>query len=232
MSNNQNHNEAAAAAVATKGVSSSTITTSPTEPSLYSDVCCGCRPSPKRWKRASLRLKSFRKSRAHYFDTDAGQDDEWDNESLFFFDAEQTPLGEDEYPVTFTNKLQHPKPTVTFEDPESLLRRSTTNVIKNCIQRQESEPIGDHRIQSTRYLKITRRSTMEHAQLLEAPRVKTALQGYPGDLTLDDLAECVSRNSSSRTMHNAFIHAFIRCQYWRESFLHFVVFVSPHSKNS
>ena len=67
--------------------------------------------------------------------------DDYDNESMYFFDAVDEPLQDEEYPIDgyvikssggelgdypiiFTTTLQHPAPRVSMEDPNTMLRSS------------------------------------------------------------------------------------------------------------
>jgi hypothetical protein len=122
-------------------------------------VCCGCRPQRRRYKkkhRKNLfqrrpRFLFFRRKKG-YFDADMGQESEWqalernieysqrDDDSQYFFDAVDTPLEDDEfpidgyviksggelgdYPIIFTTSLQHPAPHFTNDDPHTWLRKS------------------------------------------------------------------------------------------------------------
>lgn len=173
-------------------------------------VCCGCRPSRRKYQKEpggrhymrTLSSHFFR--RAQYVDAEQGNDSVWVNDidSQFFFDAEEEPLGEDEYPPFFTTALQHPKPVVSMDHPETLLKSQLIEPqepdsklvavpAKTC-KRLESFPIANHRVPSFRFQKMIRRPTLERKTELETPRVKLTEQGYPGELTFAELAECVS----------------------------------------
>jgi hypothetical protein len=131
-----------------------------------------------------------RRPSAKYFDAEVGNESIWENvdkESQYYFDAEEEALKEDEYPILFTTALQHPKPIVSLEAPETLLRTS-----KSIMRQESAPPIESHKRLSERFLKIARRPTLEHHQELKMPRVKIPLQGYPGELTFEELVECVS----------------------------------------
>mmetsp|Transcript_9202 Transcript_9202/g.23313 ORF Transcript_9202/g.23313 Transcript_9202/m.23313 type:complete len:768 (+) Transcript_9202:174-2477(+) len=86
-----------------------------------------------------------------YFDADMGQDVEWygggdgsssqvssSDESMYFFDALEDPLDDEEYPIDsyvvksdalgeypihFTTSLQHPAPHVSMDKPETMLKK-------------------------------------------------------------------------------------------------------------
>ena len=162
------------------------------EGEVATTVCCGCRPR-----------------RSKYFDVDVGADSVWENnddddDSMYFFDAEQEPLGPDDYPIVFTTSLQRPKPKVSFNEPESMLRDfqdpeddSSTN--SDTAEKSSSSspspdyaPIKNFKIPSARFREITRRSSVEIQNALETPRVKCEERGYPGGLTVEELKECVS----------------------------------------
>ena len=173
-------------------------------------VCCGCRPKAKHNKRRkfhkitdSLRtVARLATGRSLFYDAAQGRPSDFaddDDDNLFFFDAEENPLGDDEYPIVFTTNLQHPKPLVTFEHPESLLRGAIPVEMKHeerdekkAYRRAQSVPIESHKTPSQRLLQIARRPTDETTMLLEKPRVKIDSRGYPGELTVVELAECVS----------------------------------------
>ncbi len=166
-------------------------------------VCCGCRPPPRRRFRKLSKMISSRVTRSQKF-YDAQQpesnskEEPSDSDSLFYFDAEQNPLRDDEYPIVFTDFIIHPKPTVSMTAPETMLRKSVDFVEQvksnenSYLRRQVSAPIENHKSRSARLEHMIRRSTMEQQLELEDPRVKIPLQGYPGDLTVSELAECVS----------------------------------------
>jgi hypothetical protein len=170
-------------------------------------VCCSCRPRRRKWIRKSwspsFALRRIRSLKSNNFlDAELGNDSQWENvnennsetDSMFFFDAVPEELGPDDYPIVFTTKLQHPAPKVSLDEPETLLRQATTPT--EPPRRQESAPIESHRKPSSRFERIARRSSDEFKRQLESPRVKIPLQGYPGDLTVQELAECVSRTTS------------------------------------
>lgn len=167
------------------------------------DVCCGCRPSSRRRFRklsSSISSRVFRSQK--FYDAqqagDVAEGSVADSESLFYFDAEQDLLPDDEYPIMFSNFLVHPKPVVSMAHPETMLRKSVDFVDQqqpnkakdHGFRRQLSAPIENHKSRSARLEQMIRRSTMEHQQELEKPRIKIPLQGYPGDLTVAELAEC------------------------------------------
>jgi hypothetical protein len=197
-------------------------------------VCCGCRPQRRRYRKYSL-TSSFKRmmhgSGGRYFDATTGPDAEWrghyekdakgveDEDSLFFFDAVDRPLGDEEYPldggpdagryvvrgpalgdypIVFTTSLQHPAPHVSMEEPASMLRHLSDATLEDDEQRDESvevwssEPIQSHKEPSMRLLRIKRRPTMEHSVRLATPRIKIREKGYPGELTVEELDECVS----------------------------------------
>jgi hypothetical protein len=197
-------------------------------------VCCGCscRPSitaaprGRRFRKLTTSISSRVFRLQKFYDAQqqpptgdivnwSGNDSNNDNDSLFFFDAEQDPLDESEYPVIFTDFLRHPKPKVSLEAPESMLRKvsfmeqeaekrllsasehaatsapSASGATKD-FRRQYSAPIDHEATQrSQRFLRLVQRSTLEQEHELQAPRVKIPLQGYPGDLTVAELQECV-----------------------------------------
>ena len=150
-------------------------------------VCCGCRPQRRRYGRKS---KSAQPSATSEFaDTIHRDDPLWEhefNDSQYFFDAVQEPLKDGEYPVVFYNYLKH-KPEVSFADPQSLLRPS--NDKNHAIKHAESSP--SERRPSARMLTILRRGTLEHKQALESPRIRIPVSGYPGELTIEELAQYV-----------------------------------------
>lgn len=251
-------------------------------------------PDQKR-HRSSFKVKipplSFPTLRKKYFDAECGQDSEWyrsyaksvsmgdaadrsesvDAESMYFFDALEDPLDDEEYPIDsyvvksdmlgeypiyFTTSLQHPAPHVSMDEPETMLKKQTatvkggggaaaagvdgkivssrssslnggTGISSEAVwvakldaadtsttmsaaarrktstpavlsqtrpeqQRRNSEPIRSHREPSVRFLDIQRRPTLEHAKQLQEPRVKISLKGYPGELEMNELEECVS----------------------------------------
>lgn len=179
-------------------------------------VCCGCRPkaTSTKWKRykKKSRFNIFSSSTQYY---DAQEDaspatanavgrsqaqkqrqkqyeENVSESSMYFFDAVETPLGEDEYPPYFTTSIAHPKPKVSLEDPITLLKHSPTSPVNNDDEIHPQKPISSHKRRSVRWEQITRRPTMEHAQALSSPRVAQDEKGYPGGLTVAELEECVS----------------------------------------
>ena len=118
--------------------------------------------------------------------------------SLYFFDAVETPLAEDEYPPVFTTAIQHPKRRVTLEDPVTMLHHSPTSPINNQMDDEDDPllgrggPIESHSSGSQRFEMISRRPTIEHAKALSEPRVPQQERGFPGGLTVAELEECVS----------------------------------------
>lgn len=185
------------------------------QPQETTTVCCGCRPkaTSTKWKRykKKSRFNIFQSSTKYYDAPESHlpktgktriQQEEVSESSMFYFDAVETPLGEDEYPPFFTTSILHPKPNVTLEDPISLLKHDPTSPPKGRIHQEEEEeeqvdlrphkPISSHKRRSVRWDEITRRPTMEHTHALSEPRVPQAEQGYPGELTVHELEECVS----------------------------------------
>ena len=168
-------------------------------------VCCGCRPKSKMYRRLSKafgRRGKNRKlnrsaSKSQYYDASNDNAELWDresNDSQFFFDAVSDPLGDDEYPIVFTNCLE-PKPFVDMDHPETLLRPEDNRLL--TVRRAESAPIEmsrdlSERRPSQRLLGIVRRNTLEHTASLKQPRVHVQIKGYPGSLDFAELAECVS----------------------------------------
>jgi hypothetical protein len=153
-------------------------------------VCCGCRPQHRRYARKSTRSARRVSKRRQFADAIHHDDPLWERESIdsqYFFDAVQEPLKDGEYPVVFYNHLKH-KPEVSFADPQSLLRPSVDK--NHAIKHAESSP--SERRPSARMLTILRRGTLEHKQALESPRIRIPVSGYPGELTIEELAQCVS----------------------------------------
>ncbi|KAG7369968.1 CRAL/TRIO domain containing protein [Nitzschia inconspicua] len=96
------------------------------EATVETEVCCGCRPKQRRYRKRKTKLKSstteltthrrisfaklFRRKHG-YFDADMGLESEWralerhvqyddhSDASQFFFDAVDQPLGDEEYPI-------------------------------------------------------------------------------------------------------------------------------------
>eukprot|EP00523_Entomoneis_sp_CCMP467_P010166 CAMPEP_0168732250 /NCGR_PEP_ID=MMETSP0724-20121128/7677_1 /TAXON_ID=265536 /ORGANISM="Amphiprora sp., Strain CCMP467" /LENGTH=584 /DNA_ID=CAMNT_0008779269 /DNA_START=374 /DNA_END=2128 /DNA_ORIENTATION=- len=166
-------------------------------------VCCGCRP-----QRQTSRRKQKKASRLDAFRTDHVQramvapapvpttkDEVADNDdaasvasSLFYFDAVEEPLGEEEYPPIFTTAIVHPKPQVTLDDPKTLLRKPSIIKPTTTSTQENQEPNKSGR--SVRFVTIAERPASEHAELLKSPRVPQAEKGFPGGLTVVELEEC------------------------------------------
>jgi hypothetical protein len=175
-------------------------------------VCCGCRPQRRRYgrksasKSARIKEKSRPAESNDFADADVvihNKDPLWEtesNDSQYFFDAVQEPLKDGEYPVVFYNQLKH-KPEVSFAHPESLLRPNDAAAV-----RQKELALSERR-PSTRLLNILRRGSLEHKQALESPRIKIPISGYPGELTIPELAQCVS---PSRDFQMA-VYCFMPC---------------------
>ena len=135
-------------------------------------------------------------------------------ESLFFFDAVDRPLGDNEYPidgyaissgVVFTTSMAHPAPQVNLrQDPSTMLRPSAIQ------QHKKKNKITDHQRPSIRFHKVRNRSHGDLFDELKSPRTKIrekvqdssrnntefledaiGLAGYPGKLTVAELEECV-----------------------------------------
>jgi hypothetical protein len=178
---------------------------------VETSVFCGCRPraSKSKWKRYKKKstVKLLR-SKSKYYDVEQStsakiQESENDDDSLFFFDAVESPLRDDEYPPVFTTTMPHPKLRVTLEDPATLLKSLDT------VEPQlRGSPMESHRRKSRRFVEITRRSTMEHTTELEQPRVPIEERGYPGGLSMDELGECVSKELILATLGRAFFLQF------------------------
>ena len=196
-------------------------------------VCCGCRPAPRRrFRKLTNRLSSRIFGLQKFYDAQMIHNDamlegdigdiDWDKESMYYFDAQEEPLKEDEYPVVFTDFLRHPKPIVSMDHPESLLSPSVTTAVSSTqlsehggsskgkpfgesLRRQTSEPIesgkereggpwqpiANYQSRSARLEKMIQRPAEDEQKLLEKPRVEIPMQGYPGGLTMAELAECV-----------------------------------------
>jgi hypothetical protein len=199
-------------------------------------ICCGCRPQRRRYHKETTFSNSVRRvlmgsSRGKFYDANIGPDNEWrgsgpnidDNEnddSLFYFDAVDRPLGDEEYPVAtgsdgtgryivrnpilgnypivFTTAIPHPAPQVSLAQPETMLRHMSDDTLLEDEEANEgvevwsSEPINSHKEPSMRLLRIRRRPTMEHSVHLATPRVKIREKGYPGELAREEVDECVS----------------------------------------
>ena len=166
-------------------------------------VCCGsCRPSRRRLKRQQLHQARQAPStlaqqipQAPSNEKDGGDDADRESEdSQYFFDAVQEPLGEDEYPVVFYSHIK-PKPReFDLEDPTTLLSDKDSFDKNEDSQGNLPGAVGleSHQSTSQRLSKILRRTTLDHKAALEAPRIKIGGSGYPGELSVDEVAECVS----------------------------------------
>jgi hypothetical protein len=195
-------------------------------------VCCGCRPNSKRRFRRILttRTRKYHDSSQGALDlgialalstekinATAVENGDEDDE-LFFFDACEHPLAEDEYPYISITDYVRPKRRVSMKDPLSMLGKhegeglskskqltddhvaildaGTDDDDESAIQRSTlkylSEPIQNHKSPSQRFLTLTSRSTIEQQTFLQQPRVRISQRGFPGDLTVDELGECVS----------------------------------------
>ena len=123
-------------------------------------VCCGCRPSSRRKykKNEQWTSISLRRRRSHlekYFDAEMSPQSSGDNnnspfadhqsdwfsttssvDSQYFFDAVETPLAEDEYPIVFTATNPPPRLKVSMTDPSSMLRTTTQQL------REEEEELS------------------------------------------------------------------------------------------
>jgi hypothetical protein len=155
-------------------------------------------PSGKKWWKkavvANTRMKNWR-----YRDANTGEDSEWkafsksrddvrsiksseagdgDDESMYFFDAVDRPMGDDEYPidgyaigaqkfkVVFMTSIQSPSRRVSMTDPDSMLRpRSRSSSLGSlsslndfqdaCYDETELEPLTiDHHPNRSRNDKI------------------------------------------------------------------------------
>ena len=195
-------------------------------------ACCGCRPGPKRRFRKimSTRTRKYHDSFQGALDVgvtsalptndnNANAVENFDeDDALFFFDACEHPLADDEYPYISITDYVRPKRRVSMKEPLSMLGRQegegfsnsqqltddhveildagTDHDDESVIQRPTlkkymSEPIQNHKSPSQRFLTLTSRSTIEQQAILQKPRVKISQRGFPGDLTVDELGECV-----------------------------------------
>jgi hypothetical protein len=148
-------------------------------------------------------------SHHEHIDPATDEDDE-----LFFFDACENPLAEDEYPYISITDYLRPKRRVSMKDPLSMLRKhqsvesseehpklknetddgldgDDSLIQRRAFKKHVSEPINSHKSRSERFLTLTSRSTVEHQAILQQPRVKIPQRGFPGDLTMAELGECV-----------------------------------------
>ena len=171
-------------------------------------------------------------------ESDIESDNSESDESMFFFDAVDRQLGDDEYPVdgyaiggpnakvVFTTSLQPlASPHVTFEHPSTLLRhrdQSPTKTANNLDDHNDNddnddipstpgnkrEAILNHLQPSARFRMIQLLSPRKLEKELKSPTSKMrrpeqdqdhdqladaiGLAGYPGTLTVEELAECVS----------------------------------------
>ena len=181
----------------------------PEESSLVvADVCCGCRPSSSskrrvrrfsslaRWRTSSQRGKHGEGDvpRTNHIDSE----DEDDKDSLFFFDACETPLAEDEYPPTFTNYLP-PKRKVSLEEPWTMLSRNHNHRATTTITVQEEEEAEDSTertvTETSDGFSDPSSSSQRSTVLLQQPRVKLSMKGFPGNLTMSELQQCVSSHN-------------------------------------
>lgn len=160
-------------------------------------VCCGCRPKATskttKWKRHKKKspLNPFQ-SKTRYYDADEPDEDYRnidDDESLCFFDAVENPLHPEDYPPSFTTSVKRPKPVVTLEDPTTLLRHKPSD---QPVQ-QSMEIIPMNRKRSRRFERIASTAVSEHTKQLQEPRIRASERGFPGGLSLEELAECVRR---------------------------------------
>jgi hypothetical protein len=158
-------------------------------------VCCGsCLPSRRYRKKQEQRRQALGVIPAAQQQLQDDDNDRESEDSQYFFDAVQEPLKDDEYPVVFYSHVK-PKPhEFDWDDPATLLgkdskgKRDEEQVEERAVALvEEEEQFGSQRL-----TKILRRTTMEHKAFLEAPRIKIGGSGYPGELSVDELAECVS----------------------------------------
>ena len=168
--------------------------------------------SPIRGGRTSLKPHQGTTNHAELPDTT--------EESLFFFDAVDRPLGDNEYPidgyaissgVVFTTSMAHPAPQVNLRhDPSTMLRPSAIQHQHHQRQTKTKKKIVDHQRPSVRFHKVRNRSHGDLTAELQSPRTKIrekvqdssrnntelledaiGLAGYPGKLTVEELEECV-----------------------------------------
>jgi len=173
-------------------------------------------PGKKLWKRT---VSSIKQRNWRYRDADIGNDSQWmafsqnrdarsiksseggdDDDFMYFFDAVDRPLGDDEYPidgyaigaqkfkVVFTTSIQSPSPKASLSDPDSMLRlRSRSSSLGSMSSLNDEfedaydlEPIEtpnrkiqNHKEPSARFKKIKRRSCEELEAELTRPRSST-----------------------------------------------------------
>ena len=250
-----------------------------TNPIDTTEVCCGCRPKAKRNNRKFIKVRTpsnmFRRIRNwRYRDADIGDDSEWkpfsqnrdsrsvkssenghSDDGLYFFDAVDTPLGEEEYPidgyaiggrnfkVVFTASIQAPTRKASMSDPDSMLRPrsrssslgSMSSLNDDYQDAYELEPIEtpnrkerilNHMEHSMRFRKIRKRTAEQLVVDLQTP-IKDAIgmAGYPGTLTVEELNECVSSQNVISSMKSFETRFFFESMSQLLSFL----FIACHS---
>eukprot|EP00934_Nitzschia_sp_Nitz4_P002919 Nitzschia sp. Nitz4//NODE_202_length_38933_cov_72.610268//22338//25671//NITZ4_additional_000024-RA//-1//CDS//3329531792//2909//frame0 len=178
-------------------------------------VCCGCRPRRRQWRsrRESKSVAALRSSQ--YFETRRAttnlNTEDSEKDSMFFFDAEQDPLADDEYPASSVKVVKsQPSTPPSSERKESAPQnhypsRSTRSIASSVdfagsIQPakivtfdepgQKPGPISNHRRPSTRFHALAQQSLVEFERSLCEPPVKIPHPSYPGGLTDKELQEC------------------------------------------
>lgn len=169
----------------------------------------------KLWRKSVSSVSKIRNWR--YRDADIGDDSEWtafsqnrsvrsirssvdsDDDELYFFDAVDQPLDDDEYPidgyaiggqqkfkVVFTTSIQ-PSPKASLADPDSMLRpqsRSSSlgslsdfedayDIVPTESSHSRSSKIRNHKEPSARFMKIRRRTDEEVKEDLTRPGSST-----------------------------------------------------------
>jgi len=186
-------------------------------------VCCGCRPTSRRRFR---RIRVGTRRKFHDTSQDTGGLDilrkpmntDPEEDELFFFDACEYPLRDDEYPYISITDYIRPKRQVSMDDPSSMLQackrfprsderhhhKSHDTLLRPDSDDDESlihlpdrklvsEPIQNHKARSQRLLTLSSRSMEEQQDILQRPRIYVSQKGFPGDLTVAELFECVRR---------------------------------------
>lgn len=204
-----------------RAVSPTLLTQAPIITEDEGAVCCGCRPRRKRrWRRIkkSMGRRILLRHAPQFFDAEEGNQSEGcgsEKDSLYYFDAEQDPLADDEFPAPATREIELIKYVRKVEATESAKEGfpssppqlpprpeayGTSVDFAGNITRKKvsfrghdiSSPIANHRVPSARFDSLCARSIEELKEDLLEPRVKIPFNGYPGGLTEAELQECVS----------------------------------------
>ena len=160
----------------------------------------------------------------HDYDNDDNDDnDDDDNESstssMFFFDAVDHPLGEDEFPfpvdgyaiggpnsgVVFTTSIEHPAPNVSMDDPTTMLRHSAAKAVSVASSRNDDNyEVDDDDDDDDEGIDVDRRALITNHKEVSA-RFRRIRKRSPSELhkSLTTIQTPTTTNNNNNNLENA-----------------------------